>query len=106
MENVQWNGPIPIPYSNLAEPPTAGDGAELYIEKLLAQGGMAPSSKHQDSFEKAGVASAQTHKTFADKALKWAGVIFAGALALVGLKYAFGNSAKKAAETAAERLTL
>jgi len=106
MENVQWNGPMQTPYSHLAEPPTASDGADLYIEKLLTQGGMVPSSKNKDSFEKAGVASAQTHKTFADKALKWAGVIFAGALALVSLQYAFGNTAKKAAETAAEALTL
>jgi hypothetical protein len=104
MTNVQGNGPTP--YSHLAQPPTASDGADLYIEKLLVQSGMPPSSKHKDSFEKAGVASAQTHKTFADKALKWTGIVFASALAIVGVKYAFGNSAKKAAETAAEALTL
>lgn len=105
MANVQWNGQMQIPYSNLAEPPTASDGADLYIEKLLAQGGMAPSSKHQDSFEKAGVASAQTHKTFADKALKWTGIIFASALAVVGLKYAFANSARNAAKVADKIIT-
>ncbi|WP_373532740.1 hypothetical protein [Vampirovibrio sp.] len=101
MPNVQWSGPTPanMPYSQLAEPPTASDGNELYIEKLLAQGGMVPSAKNKDSFEKAGVPSAQTNRTWADQALKWAGVIFAGALAVVGLKYAFGGAAKSAVQT-------
>lgn len=103
MPNVQWGGPTP--YSHLAEPPTASDGMETYIEKLLAQGGMAPSSKNQDSFEKAGVPSAQTHKTFADKALKWAGLIFAGALAIVGIKHLFGKSAKNVVQQGTQAAT-
>lgn len=95
MSKIQSGGPPP--YQQLAEPPSAGnDSGEVYIEKLLAQGGMKPPSWSQDSFEKAGVPSAQTNKSFTDQALKWAGIVFAGALAVVGLQRLAGGSFKKA----------
>lgn len=104
MAKIQSGGPPP--YQQLAEPPSAGsDSGEVYIEKLLAQGGMKPPSWSQDSFEKAGVSSARTDKSFTDKALKWAGIVFAGALALVGLQRFAGGSLKKAAETAVKKVT-
>jgi hypothetical protein len=89
----------------LSQPPTASDGADLYIEKLLTQAGLAPSSANKDKFEKAGVASAQKNKTFADQALKWASIIFAGALGVVGLRYALGSGAAKAATGAVQKTT-
>lgn len=89
----------------LGQPPTASDGADAYIEKLLTQSGMAPSSANQDKFKKAGVASAQKNKTFTDHALKWAGIIFAGALGVVGLRYALGSGTVKAAAETAEKAT-
>ncbi len=89
----------------LAQPPTASDGADLYIEKLLTQAGLAPSSANRDKFEKAGVASAQKNKTFADQALKWASLIFAGALGVVGLRYALGSGTTKTVAGAVEKTT-
>ncbi|WP_303673203.1 hypothetical protein [Vampirovibrio chlorellavorus] len=89
----------------LSQPPTASDGADLYIEKLLTQAGLAPSKANKDKFEKAGVASAQKNKTFADQALKWASIIFAGALGVVGLRYALGSGTAKAAAGAVEKTT-
>lgn len=89
----------------LSQPPTASDGADLYIEKLLAQSGLAPSKANRDKFEKAGVASAQKKKTFADQALKWASIIFAGALGVVGLRYALGSKTAEAVAGAVEKTT-
>ncbi len=89
----------------LSQPPTASDGADAYIEKLFAQSGLAPSSANKDKFEKAGVASAQKNKTFADQALKWASIIFAGALGVVGLRYALGSGTAKAVAETAEKAT-
>lgn len=95
----------PNPYS---EPPTASDGADLYIAKLLTQGGMAPPSEYKDSFEKAGVIGAEKQAPWADKLLKWAGITFVGALGILGARHLFfkgaAGKAANAAKTAAQKV--
>lgn len=106
MSTIQSGGGAPdYEIMRLAEPPTASDGADTYIEKLLTQGGLPPSSENRDKFEKAGVPSAQTHKTTADTILKWAGLFFVGALGVVGLQRLAGGGAKKAAQSVAQKAT-
>ncbi len=100
--NMQFNGPPGFNVNPYTQPPTASDGYDLYIAKLMGQAGLAPPSWHQDSFEKAGVLGAQRSNTFADKLLKGAGIAFAIALSLVGLRHFAGKAAQKAAGTAAK----
>lgn len=101
MPTIQPGSGVPdYEIMRLAEPPTASDGGDTYIEKLLTQGGMLPSSENRDKFEKAGIPSAQTNKTTADTVLKWAGLIFVGALSVVGLQRLVGGGAKKAIQQA------
>lgn len=100
MTTIQPGGFPDYETMRLAEPPTASDGAGNYIEKLLTQGGMPPSSENRDKFEKAGIPSAQTNKSTADNVLKWAGLLFVGALSVVGLQRFAGGGLKKAVKQA------
>lgn len=106
MPTIQPGGGVPdYEIMRLAEPPTASDGGDTYIEKLLTQGGMLPSSENRDKFEKAGIPSAQTNKTTADTVLKWAGLIFMGALGIVGLQRLAGGGAKKVVQSTVQAAT-
>ncbi len=74
-------------FDRQSEPPCAGDGEDVYIEKLLRPVTQGPSEGDTLSLggEEHGLGSHETgHKlnTF----VKWAGIIFAAVLAVIGIK--------------------
>ena len=88
-----------------SDPPYAGDGADLYIKKLLApvtEGEPPGGDKLALTKGESGLGSHETgHKL--NTVMKWAGIAFAAVLGVLGLRYMFGFG--KAAEAAAKVAT-
>src|SRR5687768_16130802 len=88
------------PNPTWTELPTASDGHELYIQKLLACSGVLG----RDDFQRTqpGGGKGNGRGKLLDNIVKWGGVVFAGALGFMGLKNFMGRRAAKAAQTAAK----